>query len=892
MHSRIRSLYGAADSLYAAAQRAATAVPYDEEKEVALNRSALQQFGKLLERLPEGFDSLRFHLHFKLGELEHYFERHPAALKQYYQAISLKTKVPALPDSFLFKPLLYAGILHYNAGRFDSALAYYRKAEAVQLRWNNRLSEAERLYNNLGALHFETGDFRQARNYFAKAAELLPAGHPYFTDLRVSYAINQASAHTMLEEYEAALAIYQDIGRYGRHTAEMTHNIGRIYLNLGNPARALTYFSKVMYTGPKEIRLRNDQAMACMNLQRWQEAGTFLQQAEKAYRQHLGGQPHFTYGWTLQYAGNLAAATGRMEEALRLYQEALHQFYPAFTPKGKTDNPAAFSGTFSYIPLYQTLLAKASALQALRARWKGTAEAELDTYRAAYRLIDYVTASYDSDEARLFLNRFTYTARGRPVDLAFEQYRKTGNKAYLEQAYAFDQKNKATVLAYRQGQNEAAANGPARARERSLKTAITRLSLQASNRHDTAGTGRTVAAIRDLEMALGKLQDSLPPSAQARQVPAPSYLQQSLLDEKTALLSFHLSDSTLSVILIGKEAFTGRQTTLPAGFRDRLQAYIQSLQRHDGDAPERTWPEAYALFFSLLRDTRYTRLILVPDEELGYLPFEALADSTGTPLLRRYAVQYQYSTALLQAHRDTDWGRPLALAPFAGQGLNTGDEALPPLPASGREAVATGGTVLLGNAATKSAFLRRLPQFGVLHIASHARIGTSEDQPSFIAFAPEGRSEHLLYMNEIYNLPMEHTQLVVLSACETGAGALQRGEGVMSLSRAFAYAGCPNTVTSLWKADDAATAYITARLHAYLREHRPIDEALRQAKLDYLGDRSIHPRRKAPAYWAHLVFIGDYVPQKNSSAWWLLWGVPLGGIIFLIWKRRNKQLRK
>jgi CHAT domain-containing protein len=134
-----------------------------------------------------------------------------------------------------------------------------------------------------------------------------------------------------------------------------------------------------------------------------------------------------------------------------------------------------------------------------------------------------------------------------------------------------------------------------------------------------------------------------------------------------------------------------------------------------------------------------------------------------------------------------------------------------------------------------------------------------------------------LYAGEIYDLQLDSTQLVILSACETGAGQLVRGEGLMSLSRAFAYAGCPNIITSLWKAEDKATAFIAKRLHYYLQKNYSNDEALRQAKLDFLKSKEVEPRFKTPNYWAHFIFIGNYQHERSTS--YFLWIV---GVIILL----------
>ncbi len=92
----------------------------------------------------------------------------------------------------------------------------------------------------------------------------------------------------------------------------------------------------------------------------------------------------------------------------------------------------------------------------------------------------------------------------------------------------------------------------------------------------------------------------------------------------------------------------------------------------------------------------------------------------------------------------------------------------------------------------------------------------------------------------------------------------------MSLSRAFFYAGCKSVVTSLWKADDVATAFITKRMHESLMKSLSKDEALQKAKTDYLKDDNIDLRFKTPAYWAPLVLIGDFNSIVDKKSHWFI----------------------
>jgi len=97
--------------------------------------------------------------------------------------------------------------------------------------------------------------------------------------------------------------------------------------------------------------------------------------------------------------------------------------------------------------------------------------------------------------------------------------------------------------------------------------------------------------------------------------------------------------------------------------------------------------------------------------------------------------------------------------------------------------------------------------------------------------------------------------LSILNACNTGTGELQKGEGVMSLSRAFTYAGCPSLVMSLWQIPEAATAEIIQSFISNLQKGATKDVALQQAKLAYLESQ---PERIAsPAYWAGMVATGN-----------------------------------
>ena len=107
----------------------------------------------------------------------------------------------------------------------------------------------------------------------------------------------------------------------------------------------------------------------------------------------------------------------------------------------------------------------------------------------------------------------------------------------------------------------------------------------------------------------------------------------------------------------------------------------------------------------------------------------------------------------------------------------------------------------------ESHFRETAPRSRILHLATHTLIDDEEPLRSGLVFQadPDRPDDGFLSAREIYDLQLP-ADLAVMSACDTGFGQLSEGEGVMSLGRAFRYAGCRSIVMSLWLSNDQATA--------------------------------------------------------------------------------------
>ena len=176
------------------------------------------------------------------------------------------------------------------------------------------------------------------------------------------------------------------------------------------------------------------------------------------------------------------------------------------------------------------------------------------------------------------------------------------------------------------------------------------------------------------------------------------------------------------------------------------------------------------------------------------------------------------------------------------------------------------GTPFIAEKATEGIFKQRAKDFRILHLGMHSFLDDNYPLLSHLVFAQNNSdtlNDNSLTINELYGMGL-NADLAVLSACNTGMGELSRGEGVISLSRAFAYAGVPSTVMSLWEVEDGATSDIIQYFYENLKAGQSKDEALKNAKVRYLNECK-STTEAHPFFWTGLIAVGNLDAMDIST---------------------------
>lgn len=244
------------------------------------------------------------------------------------------------------------------------------------------------------------------------------------------------------------------------------------------------------------------------------------------------------------------------------------------------------------------------------------------------------------------------------------------------------------------------------------------------------------------------------------------------------------------------------------------------------------------------------RLLIAPHGFLHYVPFHALLDPSGTPLIERFPVCTTPSASVfhLGAIREKSFeARSLVLA--------VPDERAPQILEEARAvaAVAPSARLFEGEAATREVLETHAAGCRYVHIATHGIF--RRDNPMFSAIQ---LGDQRLGLFDLFNLRLD-AELVVLSGCGTGLAAVRGADELLGLTRGLLFAGARSALVTLWDVHDESTALFMQRFYGHLAAEHDSADALRLAMLDHRRD---HPQ---PYYWAPFVLVGQPGPGGNRG---------------------------
>ncbi len=619
----------------------------------------------------------------------------------------------------------------------------------------------------------------------------------------------------------------------------------------------------------------------------------------------------------LSQMGDLYSKLNEYGKALEYYQEAIIAISKDFIDKNKEKNPPLndLNPEFNNFTL---LYKKAYALYDYYTKYSNDHKDLISSYetgKLAIELFEKILATYRDDETKILVNDYIYDIYNLIVLIAADLYSYYGDQGYLNSAFEYTEKSKSAILLSSIRGLEAIEIGTipdvVRKKELELKKQLSLLSTLINDENQKSQPDSLkISAWKKRIFTRNLSYDSLMTNIKQKY---PDYYKlkydaevisceeiETRLKRDEILIEYKLIDSLLMIFSISQKGISLEKIILDNEFNQNLMSFIESINRFPSESfKKEDYVEfiyrANDLFQTLLNPVFQTKgfkkIIVIPDNILGYLPFEVLIDNYEVPstidfrnlnyLIKSYTISYAYSSTLLFKHftQNKINSRLLAVAPtYKNKDIGNGTESF----AGERNMVDNlksltysldevnniisliKGKILSGDDATENNFKKDAGNFGILHLAMHTLINDSDPLASKLVFTLDNDTAEDGFLNayEVYNLKL-NAALAVLSACKTGAGKFSRGEGIMSIARGFLYAGVHSVVMTLWEVEDASGSEIMYHFYKNLKTGAETDIALKDAKLSYL--ESADPLQSHPYFWAAYVQIGKTDPILDST---------------------------
>ena len=811
------------------------------------------------------------------------------------------------------------GLINLNKGRYDIALDYFNKALDYYKKQEKKTEEDAYCYNNLALTYWTTGNNQLALEHMNEALdirkELYKGKHPLvaasYNNLGLVYS--DLDPKKAMENYREALDIYNDLYK-GAHPAiaNTYNNIGIIQRKQEDYNNSLVSFRQCLNIRTKLFGAQHANVgfayssigQTYYDIGKYDSALVYQQKALTIYATALGNK-HPEVANTYNLIGSALEQQKKYDLALANFQKALCANSPDFNDSIITNNPS-IDNFYNANLLLVSLLLKARALE--NRHYGKTLKLDdlkqsLATLELCDSLIQKIRQLRTSKADKILLGKTASEIYEDAVSVSVALSEATlKKKYYVEKAFVFSEKNKASVL------QEAIADAEAKSfagipaglleDEKELKSEITyyeqKLAEGPSKEKEKNYREKLFTTNRKYEAFVKGLEKKYPSYFNLK------YNQQEImvdsirkaLNKETILLSYFIADGRkkLFTFVLTYNTLKVYEQSKDDFFDKDVKAYRNAITHQIDEAYFNYSRVLYKKLVPMepftinsfkkfapkaLRLTTKNKLVIIPEGSLGSMPFEALltkkvkeenkGNFTKLPyLVNDYSISYDYSASLfLQAYKESNAYKQKASVLLCAPVTFSASLKLNPLQGSEMEVKSIDSLfnkngdeakVYLNKKATEEVVKSpEIKKYKYLHFATHGIVNEEMPELSEIYLWPKDDEDGNLYSGEIYNLNI-NADLVTLSACQTGLGKVTKGEGIIGLTRALLYAGSNNLLVSLWSVADRSTSDLMINFYSNLLKNKSGDyaAALRESKLKLISDN----RFAQPYYWAPFILIG------------------------------------
>lgn len=780
------------------------------------------------------------------------------------------------------------GIYYKRISNFSKALEYYKSALDIARQQKN-IEEESNCLSNMGNIYANIGNFDKALDCLLRALDI----------------------DTMIGDEAPIAKVLNNIGEVYRSRALATDSTE-------NLQQALEYYKQGLAISRKinskrtEVQTLNNIGTIHTDLKNYREA---IEHFQVARILAADGNDRESIGMILNNIGIVYFNQGNFEESTEYFQKAIILASEIIGAQGKQILWEAYlelANTYKEQNKYQLALENYKA-----------SITNIENIRSNIQLEEH-KASYLGTDKRI-------TAYKNLIDLLILLDKSNPEHGYAQEAFSYMEQARARAFLDSLEMSKIDISHHIDFKlinqEKELQKNITKIY------NTLIDAGASAADKSVLENQLKKYEDELEAlrieirakySAYAElNFPKALTLQeaQNLLDNKTAFFAYSIGSESSHAFVISRNDIAFFQIPTKNELQDMVSDYLKVIT----DRESQDFHLGYELFTKLIEPglkEEIANIIFIPGDILNFLPFETLVTEENSKqwLIKKHKIAYAPSISslneLIKRKKANGTKRKMELLafgdPFFGslESEENGDDVLQDffstsaynlyrLEYSNTEIEKISAhfkkkkraTFQRLDASEEQLKSQDLNDYKIIHFATHSLVDNKKPARSSIVLSLDNdkREDGFLQMREIYNLKL-NSDLVTLSACQTGLGQFIRGEGIEGINRAFFYAGASSVLMSLWAVNDQATYQLMERFYTHLRSSESIMNSLRKAKLEMISSDIL----SHPYYWAGFIVSGkaDQVVFPKYNFKFILIGtsvVFLCAVFIVVLRRRNNS---